>query len=286
MKKLKEIKLRKTTILLMGLVIGALSIQACQQDEEMTIDSEEEAEEIELVENTTHAEDNADQEVSIADLAEFEAASSSQRYATCFTTTWDSQSKILIIDFGDGCVGPYGKERAGKIVVSYVNEGGLYISDRTITFEDYFVNNIEISGEIFVVRAEENENGNYQNTYTLTDFTLTYPDGNAFVANGSRTREWIEGAGDGDPKTNKFRITGSLSGESTRGVNWSHTIVEPIIVDFNCLSGDSMLRTSGIKEIKFSLRNRERTRTVDYGDGSCDGSYTVTINNRVVTIAG
>ncbi|WKV10548.1 hypothetical protein [Marivirga harenae] len=286
MKTLREFKLKKGTVLLLGIVIGILSLQACQQDEEMTIDSEEQAEEIELVENTTLAEDNSDQEVSLADLAELEVASSSQRSANCFTSTWDSESNVLTIDFGDGCVGPYGKERSGKILVSYVNEGTLYISDRIITFDNYFVNNIEVTGEIFIVRAEENENGNYQNTYTLTDFTLIYPNGNTFVSNGSRTREWIEGAGDGDPSTNKFQITGSLNGESTRGVNWSHTIVEPIIVDFSCLSNGSMLRTAGIKEVKFSLRNRERTRTVDYGDGSCDGSYTVTINNRVVTVEG
>jgi len=286
MKKLREIKLRKSIILVLGLITGILSIQACQQDEEMTIDSEDEAEEIELVENTTRAEDNVDQEVSIAELAELEVASSSQRYASCFTTTWDSESNILIIDFGNGCIGPYGKERSGKIVVSYINEGGLYISDRSITFENYIVNNIEISGEIFIERAVRNDRDNYQNSYTVTDYTLTFPDGNTFVTNGERVREWVEGEAGGDPSTNKFQITGSLNGKSTRGVNWSHNIVEPIIVDFSCLASGKMLRTSGIKELKFSLRNRERIRTVDYGDGSCDESYTLTINNRKVTVEG
>ncbi|MGJ3234869.1 hypothetical protein [Marivirga sp.] len=286
MKTLKELKMRKFTVLLLGIVVALLSLQACQQDDEMNIDAEEEEQEIELVENTTLAEDNADQEIGIADLAEVEIASGNMRSLKCYSTNMDSVNRVLTIDFGDGCVGPYGRERSGKVIVTYADEGGLYISDRTITFDNYVVNNVEISGEIFIERAVRNDRDNYQNSYTVTDYTLTFPDGNTFVTNGNRVREWIEGETDGDSSTNKFQITGSLNGESTRGVNWSHTILEPIIVDFSCLASGSMLRTSGIKEVKFSLRNRERTRIVDYGDGDCDGSYTVTINNRVVTIEG
>lgn len=285
MKTLKELKMRKFTILLLGIIVALLSLQACQQDDELNMDEEEE-QEIELVENTTLAEDNADQEIGVADMAEIEIASMSQRSLNCYSTNLDTANRVLTIDFGDGCVGPYGRERSGKIIVTYADEGGIFISDRTITFDNYVVNNIEISGEIFIERAVRNDRNNYQNTYTLRDYTLNFPDGNTFVTNGNRVREWIEVEGEGDPSTNKFQITGSLNGESTRGVNWNHTIVEPIIVDFSCLASGNMLRTSGIKEVKFSLRNRERTRTVDYGDGSCDGTYTVTINNRVVTVEG
>jgi len=287
MKSLEAMKLRKFTILLLGFIVSIIAFQSCMQDEEANIDSADQAQEVELIENSVLAENYSDDEVALADMAEFEAGTGHyNRTSVCFMTTWDSDTRILTIDFGNGCVGPYGKERKGKIIVSYADEKGLFISDRTITFENYFVNNVQITGEIAIGRAVRNDDGNFQNTYTVTDYTLTFSNEETFTINGNRIREWIAGEGDNNPSANKFEINGALSGVSTRGVNWSQTILDPIIVDFSCSTEGNMLRTSGSKEVKYSLRNRERSRLVEYGDGSCDNEYIVTINNRVVTIQG
>ncbi|SEJ04580.1 hypothetical protein SAMN05192553_102109 [Cyclobacterium xiamenense] len=287
MKNLEAMKLRKLTILLLGIIVSIFTLQGCMQDEEANLDSADQAQEVELIENSVLAENYSDDEVALADMAEFQARTGyNNRTSVCFMTTWDSDNRILIIDFGNGCVGPYGKERKGKIIVSYADEEGLFMSDRTIAFDNYFVNNVQITGEIVIERAVRNEDGNLQNTYTVTDYALTFSNEETFTINGNRIREWIEGEGDNNPAAHKFEINGVLSGVSTRGVNWSQTILEPIIVDFGCSTEGNMLRTSGSKEIKYSLRNRERSRLVEYGDGNCDNEYIVTIGNRVVTIQG
>jgi hypothetical protein len=40
----------------------------------------------------------------------------------CPVITHDVLNTKIIIDFGDGCVGPYGRERRGKIIVTYSHD--------------------------------------------------------------------------------------------------------------------------------------------------------------------
>ena len=285
MKKNNSFTIRKFTLLILGIVVAILTMQSCQEDEtaELTRD-----EEIAITENTTFSEDVSDEDIEIANSAEIEAGLQGEALREsspekCFATTWNADTRILTIDFGEGCVGPYGRQRRGKLIVSYSEEGNYYTADRTITFDNYFVNGNQITGELSVEKAVINEEGFYENNYTV-NYTILFNGGNTFTLNGSRRREWIAGVLDGDFSNNVFRITGGLTGISTRGVSWSHQIIEPLIADFNCRSEGNFLYTHGIKEISYSNNRRTRTRTVDYGDGTCDRSYTIAINNDVITI--
>lgn len=278
--------IRRFTLLLLGIVVAILTLQSCEQDETAELSREEE---IAIIENSTFSEDISDEDIEIANSAEIEAGiqgapSRALAQNFCFVTTWNADTRILTVDFADGCVGPYGRQRSGKILISYSQEGNYFTSDRTITFDNYFVNGRQISGEILIEKAVVNEEGFYENNYS-TNYVVLFEGGNTFTLTGSRKREWIEGALDGDPLNNVFRITGSLSGVSTRGVNWSHQIIEPLIANFNCRSEGNFIYSQGIKEISYSNARRTRTRTVDFGDGSCDRSYTITINNEIVTVS-
>ncbi|PTB97923.1 hypothetical protein C9994_00415 [Marivirga lumbricoides] len=285
MKKNNSFTIRKLTLLIPGIVVAILTLQSCQEDEttELTRD-----EEIAITENATFSEDVSDEDIELANSAEIEvgiqeSASRESSSEKCYATTWDAATRILTIDFGEGCVGPYGRQRRGKIIVSYGEEGNYYVADRTITFDNYFVNGNQITGELYVEKAVINEEGFYENNYTV-NYTILFNGGTTFTLNGSRKREWIAGVLDDNFANNVFRITGSLTGISTRGISWSHQIVEPIIADFNCRSEGNFLYTQGIKEISYSNSRRKRTRTVDYGDGICDRSYTIAINNDLITI--
>ena len=265
---------------------SVILFQACNDEdpEATTISTEEE---LDIVENGSEAETAVDEDLQIMDQAVAETAASGGRIAgdsICATVIRDEVAKTITLDFGDGCIGPYGRERSGKIIITY---GGTFddeMANRVITFENYYVNNKNITGAILLRDINRNAAGNITGTRALEDYTIHYPDGNTFVINGSTTREWLEGEGDGIISNNVFRITGAYEGVSTRGRGFTHTIVEPIVVDFSCRASGGFARVSGVKEMVINGIDRNRTRTVDFGDGTCDNEFTVTINNKVYTI--
>ncbi|MCU0418752.1 MAG: hypothetical protein MUC38_03770 [Cyclobacteriaceae bacterium] len=204
----------------------------------------------------------------------------------CAQVTNDAQARIITIDFGDGCAGPYGRQRRGKIFIAYsgaINDG---VSNRIITFGNYVVNNRGLSGTIELRDISTNTDGTVQSVKRLTNLTVTFPNGGSMVYNGSRTRTWLEGVRDGDPTNNVFEITGSIEGVATNGRTFTHRIIEPIISDWSCRAAGNFARVAGVVEVERLKGFVSRKRTVDYGDGTCDNQITVTIGNRtfVVTV--
>ena len=179
---------------------------------------------------------------------------------------------------------PYGRERKGKIIIKYSTEIGDNIANRIITFEDFFVNNKGVSGTIELRDVSVNASGNLQSVKKLIELTISFPNGESMVYNGSRTREWISGAGDDDPTNNVYRITGSVEGKSTNGRSFTHEIVEPIIADWSCAAQGKFARVAGVVEMTRLGGYTNRKRTVDYGDGECDNTIVVTTFRRTYTV--
>lgn len=276
----------KTSVALF--LVALFALVSC--DNELDLRSNE-TEEAQLAEDASLGENETDDVLEMLDEVETSldpssgGRSASWSYA-CAEVTNNEQTKIITIDFGDGCVGPYGRQRRGKIFIAYsgtVNDG---ISNRIITFENYFVNNRGISGTIELRDISINTDETVQSTKRLTNLTVTFPNGRSIVYNGSRTRKWLEGVRDGDPSNNVFEITGSIEGVATNGRSFTHRIVEPIISDWSCRAAGNFARVAGVVEVERLRGFVNRKRTVDYGDGTCDNQITVTIGSRtfVVTV--
>ncbi|MBL6446997.1 hypothetical protein JMN32_11800 [Fulvivirga sp. 29W222] len=283
---MKRISTLKNVIFFATFAASSFLFQACSEDEnEVTTVSAEE--ELGIVENSSETETVVDEDLLLMDQAVAEISASGGRIegdSLCVIVIRDEVAKTITLDFGDSCIGPYGRERSGKIIITY---GGTFDDDmanRVITFENYYVNNKKITGAILLRDMNRNVDGNLTATRALEGYTIHYPDGNTFVMNGATTREWIEGEGDGIVASNVFKITGAYEGVSTRGRGFTHTITEPIIMNFGCRANGGFVRISGVKEMVINGIDRNRTRTVDYGDGSCDNEFTVTINDRVYTV--
>lgn len=249
-----------------------------------------ESEEAKLTEVSAIAENESDDVLEV--LAEAEATQpiidpigrTMAWYYECATLTNDKENNIFTIDFGEKCVGPYGRTRSGKIIIAYdgsLNDG---FSDRIITFENYVVNNREVSGQIELLNTKENIGGDRESTKKLVDFKVEFPNGHSVSYNGNRTRLWTEGVGDEDPSNNVFEITGSVTGIWSNGRTFTHTIVEPIISKWSCAANGGFARVAGVVEVQRLNGFVNRTRITDYGDGECDNEITVTIGKRVFTI--
>jgi hypothetical protein len=170
-------------------------LASCQREEEFEQGTDQEEEQI--IESASLSEDASDDALEISAMAEAQLVVEGGRISNdlCATITHDVLNMRVIIDFGDGCVGPYGRERRGKIIVSYSHALGDSIANRIITFEDYFVNNKGVTGTIELRDISINADGNLQCTKRLVDLTIWYPNGERVVFNGNRIREWLAGFG-------------------------------------------------------------------------------------------
>lgn len=269
---------------ILTIVTTTLVLAACERDDRFSQGSD--AEEEQAVESASVSEDASDDALEVVGQIETQLTVAGGRSSsTCATVTKDIENKTITIDFGDGCVGHYGRERSGKIIIAYSGIVGDSLSNRIITFENYFVNNKGISGTIELRDIEINDAGNLQSTKKLIDLKVTFPSGEYVVFNGSRTRELISGYADKDPANNVYRITGSVTGQSTTGRSFTHEITTPIIANWSCAAEGNFARVSGVVEMTKLGGYGTRKRIVDYGDGACDNIITITTFRRTYEVS-
>lgn len=268
------------SITMFSAVLGAMTLFSCEKE---NIQPLTEDEEVEIAESSSSLENATLEELESIEETLIENPEGGRVAAGCATVTRDQENKIITIDFGSGCVGPFGRERSGKIFITYGGVFGDNLANRVITFENYYVNNKNITGKIEHRDFNEVE-GNITHTRKHTDLKITFPNGYSITSNGSTTVTWLEGQGDEDRFNNVYTISGSYTGITSRGVTITRTITEDLLVNTSCLAEGGFAIVGGKIEVKVTNRNRQRTRTIDYGDGTCDQTITVTINDKVFTI--
>lgn len=266
----------------MALVAAQLTFFACNTEDNSSDDSEE----LESAENATLSDTYSDEDIELALNAQDEINSGGRTLAeTCATISHDEVLKQVTIDFGDGCVGPYGRTRKGKIIVVYSSTLNDDIANRIITFEDYSINNRQISGTINLRDIERNDDGNLQSTKSVVDYKITFPNAEFITTNGSVTRELTAGEGDGILENNELEITGSYITIGSRGTSFTHTITEAIIVKMSCVAEGGQARVAGTIEMKKTgLAGNSRITTIEYGDGTCDGEMVITTPRKTITV--
>jgi len=187
----------------------------------------------------------------------------------CATVTIEltSVSKNVTIDFGsEGCEVRSGHIIKGKIFMSYELNTEAMSLIINYSLEDFFIDDIQFAGSRTITRLKSNENGNPQYSMNL-DFMVTFADGTQASRNGSKTREWIEGAFNGNWGDNVFLITGSWQTNFANGNMHSTTITTPLRREASC-----RFLVSGVVELVRTNFNG----SLDYGDGSCDNKAVFT----------
>jgi hypothetical protein len=266
---------------ILAFLMTTVFFSSCKDENENPVTEQEE---VEIVNQSSSSENLADEELTAVD-EELVLNPQGGRIAGtgCAVVTWNEEAKTVTLDFGDGCVGIYGRERSGKIIITYGGEFGDHLANRVISFENYFVNNKQITGTIELRDFNTDDNGHLTATRKRINLAMHFPDGNTFTTNGSTTVTWIEGGGDDDLSNDVLSITGAYEGISSRGRTITHTIIEPVIVNYSCYADGGFARVDGKIEIKIAGA-RERVRTIDFGDGTCDQTITVTINGKILTV--
>ena len=193
------------------------------------------------------------------------------------THTGDKASGTVRIDFGDGCKDQRGRTRRGVIVINYIGSWRTAGSKWIMTFENYFVNDVQLDG----VRTVENittDTTRLKFKVDLEEGTATWPDGRIARRRMHHIREHER---DANNILIRLIIYGTAEGNHRNGRGYTIEILEPLIYDRRCAAEGVIIPVQGKKLIKHG----NRQITVDYGDGTCDNVVTlININGRTKDI--
>ena len=189
----------------------------------------------------------------------------------CAIRSHDKENKTIIIDYGDGCIGKFGRERKGIIIVSYTDLRFVPGAVHTITFNNFYIDGNKIEGTRIRTNISESIDDNLKFRIELINGKVTFEDGTF----ATREAIWETTRVRTPNPINDERIrTGNASGVNRRGIGYTVTITKPLVWKRGCLpTVRVMIPVEGIK-VK-ELENGV-TITMDYGDGTCDNLVTIT----------
>lgn len=199
----------------------------------------------------------------------------------CATITVDSSSSptTAYFDFGpNGCRGSDGIFYSGNVTVQFINENMDQPGDWfSFNFRNFHQDTVVMNGDMRFTYDGINGNGN--ETSTLHFNILSNTSSNAIPINGDNTFYSETFLRDSTTSLDdQTRITGGGTVITANGNRYTQTVVTPLLlVDQNCseffVSGTLSLTAPGL-----------RSRTVDYGSGTCDNKATITSGGTTRTI--
>ncbi len=183
----------------------------------------------------------------------------------------------LTLDYGDGCEGPGGKVRSGKIIIVFTDSLHKEGAMRTVSFEEFYVDGVQIMG----TKTWENQGIDDAGTITIhktASLEFSFPDETSATFNTDHTIvksvEFLRYRDGGKWKTRIKRflgmveVTGSSSGVNRAGNTFDAVIVNPLVKPHDCF-----WFASGVIELTIN----DEMRSIDYGDGACNNAAMVTL---------
>ena len=199
------------------------------------------------------------------------------KFGACATRTYTASTRTLVIDFGAGCACPDGRFRSGQIIVRFTTDANSRIAGSVVRRKNYFVNYNQ-----------------HKATRTFTDlgsgsFNVVVDSASIIRANNGGTHFWTANwtfartAGFNTPLVHSddvYTVTGGANGTNRRGMAYTTVIdnAKPLVRCADCFK----YFVSGAINISNS---KGKTLVLDYGNGTCDNTATVTVNGRTKTIA-
>ena len=179
--------------------------------------------------------------------------------------------KTITIDFGDSCLGRDGKVRKGQIVLHLTGPIRHSGSVLTITFVNFYLNNVHLEGTKIISNLSEDHTIKF--TVQVVGGKVTWPGGRGFTYESFKYKTQIKGMDTRTSLDNVFQITGQAEIEFNSGLEIKITTVDPLIKKVVC-----PWISDGTLKIKVNAREFK----LDYGfphNGDCDNKALLTWNN-------
>jgi hypothetical protein len=174
---------------------------------------------------------------------------------------------VITIDYGTGCTQPGGITFKGKIIVNQSNRMDVVGATRVVSYENFFIENAQVTGGRTLTNVGPNASG--QPTWTkIGAETIIFPDGSQASRNINHVRTQTEGFDTPDLRPdNVWQVTINDNGTNRNGNAFSAVTTSPLVRRFTC-----PWIVSGILELSVN----DSTRSLDFGDGSCENDATLT----------
>jgi hypothetical protein len=194
------------------------------------------------------------------------------------TSTVDVPKGKITVDFGTtGCTDLRGNVRTGKLFFTYNGKRFQPGSTVITTSENYTINGIKLGGTRTLTNVSTSTSDAPKFNIVLTGGTATFEDGTSATRESNITTQWIRAT---NPLEDKLIIDQSsvASGNTRGGRAYQVSLLKQLEFKRACgvaVSGIKKYVIDGTKEI-----------TIDYGDGTCDKSITITVNGitRSITV--
>lgn len=198
----------------------------------------------------------------------------------CMTISFDliSQPRTMTIDFGNtNCQGVDGVNRRGKIITSFSGTAGDSLNTLTTTFDNYFVNDNQVTGTRIMINKGRNQAGHKNWDVRVTNGAIIMANNGGTISyEASHNNEWTEGEETLAYTDDVYSITGTSSGVTLAGKAYSAAITTALIAKPDC-----PYFVSGITDI---IPSGEAVRTLNYGNGDCDNVATLTVGGTTYNI--
>lgn len=257
--------MKKSFFLMAALLMGIALFQSCKKSETTDLD-------VMTSEDIATNEDFSEEIDFAADIAIEERGGGGACPVVTLAQPWGTWPNTITIDYGTtGCAGPNGDHLLrGKIIIEQSAEMFSPGAVRTKTFDNFFIDDVQVGGAKSWTNNGKNADGNWSYTKTATNMVLTYPDGTSTTWNHTHTSTLIQGGNTLTHWDNVWSTTGNSSGTNRNGVNFSSTIVEPLLKKAIC---------RWISEGLVEFTRDTKTATLDFGNGACDRFGTLTLPN-------
>ncbi|TAH18028.1 MAG: hypothetical protein EAZ08_12570 [Cytophagales bacterium] len=196
------------------------------------------------------------------------------RVESCGNINLNIQQKSVNIDFGTGCAGVWGKNRSGKITVSFSD------NQRNITFQNYVAEGYTISGTITQSNITKSGNVLSYNT-SASNLAIVNASRKITITSLQRKTEINLGSNPRQIADNEIRITGTCTGINNNNESFTTEITTPLLIKLSCAKNGIFYPVGGTSLIKIVGKPN---MTIDYGSGTCDKQITVTVGSIVRTI--
>jgi len=253
-------------LIILSAVLFSMLIYSCNKEE--TLNSQDVAEEMTVMEDIENEMD------AIADAEAFnftEGIPVETRNDCVVVTTTKPRGEFpntITIDFGDGCEGEFGRVRTGKIIINISDQMKNPGAVRTITFENFFIDDVQITGTRTLTNTGLNNDNKPTLSLVITDFTLIFPNGDQAVKNVNRVHTFMQGFLTPNRLDDIWVITGTANGVTRDGKTFSVLTTTPLVKKGSC---------RWIVEGVIQITTETNTISLDFGDGACNGVGVITL---------
>jgi hypothetical protein len=179
--------------------------------------------------------------------------------------------QTIVIDYpAAGCTDKKGRTRTGTLTVEVSADPTLKGSIITVKPTNFTIDGIKVEGTRTWTNNGKDAAGNKNLTRVVTGGKLTFPNGKVATFETNETLKQIAGAATADKSDDVVEITGTRNGVNRNGKTYSAEITTKLVKNFSCAHV-----VSGV----VTITNDTSSRSIDFGDGSCDDKATVTLAN-------